>query len=169
MKHDLPNETAAAGAHIGPEIWMVKWPSTSQGPVGLPSVVTFGPRGRLGMEFLICRGGGGGRGGRDSPCPLRSDGDVRGDLKWEQNLLELLASSPASWPRSRLSLLPATPVLFLPTLPLPAPALSNEVQHLRATENLALHVNYISGSLPRALQLSFHVLKKKKRYYAEIN
>lgn len=41
MKHDLPNETAAAGAHIGSEIWMVKWPPQAKAPVGLPSVVTF--------------------------------------------------------------------------------------------------------------------------------
>lgn len=40
MKHDLPNETAAAGAHIGSEIWMVKWPPQAKA-VGLPSVVTF--------------------------------------------------------------------------------------------------------------------------------
>lgn len=41
MKHDLPNETAAAGAHIGSEIWMVKRPPQAKAPVGLPSVVTF--------------------------------------------------------------------------------------------------------------------------------
>lgn len=40
MKRDPPNETTAAGVHIGSEIWMVN-SSASQGPFGLPSVVTF--------------------------------------------------------------------------------------------------------------------------------
>lgn len=44
--------------------------------------------------------------------------------------------------------------------PLTAPAVSMRRQYLRATENLALHVNYISGSLPRALRLSPHVKNK---------
>lgn len=71
-------------------------------------------------------------------------------------LLFLLLAS-RSQPLSSLTLFAS----FCP--PLTAPARSLGKQYLRVPEKLALHVNYISGSLPRALRLSSHIQNKTKQ------
>lgn len=159
MKCDPPNETTTAGAHIGFEIWMVNSPA-SQSSLWFAKCCYLWPQERLGIKLFICRGGGGGRGWRGSPCHLRPVQDVLGIWNENRKLTELLAFF-FLLSDSKLPLPPPFSPRSLPFCPpLTAPAVSMRRQYLRATENLALHVNYISGSLPRALRLSPHVKNK---------
>lgn len=141
---------------------------TSQGPLWFATCCYLWPQGRLGMEIFICRGRAGARGGRGGRCHLCLDRDVfriwNGNRRTHWNP----SASSCFMTQNCFSLLPSYHHSVPPCPSLAAPAVSRRRPYLRATENLAVHVNYISGSLPRALQLSFHI-KKKKRYYAEIN
>lgn len=121
------------------------------------------------MEIFICRGRAGARGGRGGRCHLCLDRDVfriwNGNRRTHWNP----SASSCFMTQNCFSLLPSYHHSVPPCPSLAAPAVSRRRPYLRATENLAVHVNYISGSLPRALQLSFHIKKKKGIMQKSIN
>lgn len=134
---------------------------TSQGPLWFAKCSYLWPQGRLGMKIFICRGDAGVRGRRGGPCHLHLDGDVLGTWNGNRRTYWIPSFFSCLVTPNCFSLLPSYRHSLPPCPSLTAPAVSRKRQYLRATENLALHVNYISGSLPKALQLSFHIKKKK--------
>jgi hypothetical protein len=164
MQHGLILlRASAAGAHIGSETWMGKEPLPAKALYGVASDGTFilkeswesassSAEDEVGEEVASVTG-------------------ATGSETRTRELTKLLPPSPPSSLTAASSSL--TPFASCRP-PLIAPARSLGKQYLRATEKLALHVNYISGFLPRALPGLFSHSKQSKakqnktRYYAEI-
>lgn len=148
-------KTPAAGAYIGSETWMGIEPQPAKALYGDASGVTFNP-----VESWESK-----------------SSSAEEEVVEEGEEVASVARAPGPETRTReltklpsLCLLQASqlPLSSLTTFasscpPLTAPARSLGKQYLRATEKLALHINYISGFLPRALQLSSHIQNKTKQ------